>query len=252
MTARADLPAPAAANPLWTGVWDATVAGGGPLTWLVSGTEVDPLACDPTGAAGPRPRAGERIGVAGAQLVRNGRARSSFRSGRFASRSRASSQPRTIGNFAWWAGDEGVKAKVNLVNAGGLGVAGHGREPEGIPVGAAGGNRGGGPGLAAYVDAKGNTAAGAALRERISRVLTRNQIPYAAAEFPLGVVRVAISRPHHGFPGRALRCRAAEGSGRTSRGASPAGSNEPAGELFPGGPSWALVRSFAALRRNPG
>ena len=55
VTAHAEITADGAAQPCWTGVWDAAAASGGPLTWLVSGNETNPLAVTPASAPVPDP-----------------------------------------------------------------------------------------------------------------------------------------------------------------------------------------------------
>ena len=248
VTARADLLPSSAGNPYWTGVWDATVPSAGPLAWLVCGNETEPLAVTPvmTPVADPAPDNGSvwllRTPV-GASAQRIKLTRQSLRAADLP----GLAGPQTVGHFAWWVGDEGVKAKFNLVNpyaAAAPGTADNllqsmSAQQSGIEKLAAG--------LAGYVAAKDATAAGAALRGRLGRVLTPNQIPYADSSFSLATLRDrfhdlttysmgVLGNVHDGGLRKDL-----------TRGLE-ADSVVPAGEVFPGGPAWPLVRSFYQLR----
>lgn len=97
-------------HPHWTGVWDATHAHPGAATWLVSGNEQDPLAVPPNSA------------IAEADQVELLRSSSTATSGTVSAPRRAitvidpiadaGSVPITIGHYAWWVGDQGLKAPV--------------------------------------------------------------------------------------------------------------------------------------------
>ena len=247
VTARADLLSATTGNPYWTGVWDSTAASGDPLTWLVSGNEIEPLAVTPglPPVADPVPgndsvwllhtpvgSAGQRIKLARQPLQASGVP--------------GFDGPRTIGHYAWWVGDEGVKARFNLASP---------------YAGAAAGSAGGLPqfmsaqqsgleqlasGLANYVAAKSATTAGAALRTRLGHVLTPEQIVYADTSFALSTVR---DRFHDVTTcSRGVLANARDGGLKKdlTRGLEAA-ATEPSGEVFPGGPDWALLRSFYQL-----
>ncbi len=122
VTARADLVA-GRANPLYTGVWNTTTPGNldpeAPAVWLVSGNEdpanslaVNPatdLASDPdtvtlvgAAAAGPENTSGDSNHV----RVRRQIITANIVPG--------ITGPQTVGAYAYWVGDEGVKARLNL------------------------------------------------------------------------------------------------------------------------------------------
>ncbi len=115
-TARADLAA-GVANPYYVGVWDSTVAGAtatNPAAWLVSGNEVNGVANTP---------AIDISANANAVLLVDKAVNSQA-----ALRVRALKQPISstsapgisgsvpIGNFAYWVGDESMKARANMVS----------------------------------------------------------------------------------------------------------------------------------------
>ena len=97
VTARADLLNESSPNPAWTGAWDTSVAGATPR-WLVSGQDPDPSVPVSSGAKvvlfNPDTSAAAKQPV-NIPLVRI----------------KGSSSE---GNYAWWVGDEGVKARVDL------------------------------------------------------------------------------------------------------------------------------------------
>ena len=245
VTARADLLPTGSANPYWTGVWDAAATSLLPLTWLVSGNETQPLAlvpavpvadpapdndsvwllCTPVGAPGQRikltrqpVRAADLPGLEGA---------------------------RTMGHYAWWVGDEGVKAKFNLVGPG----AGTGTPDNALLFMSAQqfGIEKIAPGFAAYAASKGDTAAGVALRGRLSRVLATNQIPYADPGFGLATLRDRFHDITTFSFGVLADARDGGLKKDLTRGLE-AQAPLPAGEVFPGGPTWDLVRSYYQLR----
>ncbi len=105
VTAAAD--ALASGNPHYTGVWRTDTDGVAPLTWLVSGNErLDPLAVTPTEAGA------DTVELVGQQT--SDRAEDvvvplqSVTSTGFPGQDSVV----TIGHYAWWVGDQGVKAPV--------------------------------------------------------------------------------------------------------------------------------------------
>ncbi|MDD2763809.1 MAG: hypothetical protein PHE83_07545 [Opitutaceae bacterium] len=247
VTARSDLQPAATGNPCWTGVWDAADSST-PLTWLVSGNEAQPLALTPAGVpvADPAPD-NDSVWLLRSPVSAPDR------------RIKLACQPiripdlpglegtRAVGHFAWWVGDESVKAKFNLENpsAGAApGTLEHGRQflsaqQFGIEQLA--------PAFAAYVTAKGDTAAGAALRDRLGRVLTPNQIPYASADFGLPALRDRFHDLTTFSFGVLANVRDGGLQQDLTRGLE-AGASRPAGPVFSGGPAWDLVRSYYHLR----
>jgi hypothetical protein len=251
VTARADLLPGTASNPYWTGVWDAAVPSSVPLTWLVCGNETQPLALTPamTPVTDPAPDNDSvwllRTPVsASAQRIKL--TRQSIRAAGLP----GLEGPQTVGHYAWWVGDEGVKAKFNLVNPYAAAAPGTtenlmqsmSAQQSGIEKLAAG--------FAAYVAAKGATAASAALRDRLSRVLTPNQIPYADSSFSLATLRDRFHDLTTCSLGVLGNVRDGGLKKDLTRGFE-ADSAVPAGEVFPGGPAWALVRSYYQLRPAP-
>jgi hypothetical protein len=248
VTARADLLPGSVSNPYWTGVWDSTVPSSGPLTWLVCGNEAQPLAITPAVAsvADPGP---DNDSV---WLLRTPVSTPAQRIKLARRIIRATDLPglageQTVGHYAWWVGDEGVKAKFNLVNpaaGAALGTTENLRQfmsaqQTGIEKLAAG--------WAAYVAAKGATAGGAALRDRLGRVLTPNQIPYTDSSFSLATLRDHFHDLTTCSLGVLGNVRDGGLKKDLTRGLE-ADSIVPAGVVFPGGPAWSLVRSFYQLR----
>lgn len=114
-TARADLVS-GIANPYYTGVWDATAtspAADTPLVWLVSGNENNPRA--------NRPDADLSSAIDAVLLVdRSANSESAFqvrvrKQAIIADNIPGLSAPAAIGHFAYWIGDEGIKARANLI-----------------------------------------------------------------------------------------------------------------------------------------
>jgi Tfp pilus assembly protein PilX len=110
VTATADF-VPGATNLHYTGVWDSTTATAAPLTWLVSGNETgNLLATTPTNAAATvtvvdtntvgTALASDKVTAPLVPIKANG----------------VPGQPdgTKIGNYAWWVGDQGVKATLNF------------------------------------------------------------------------------------------------------------------------------------------
>ncbi|MFA6288887.1 MAG: hypothetical protein WC661_16010 [Opitutaceae bacterium] len=149
VTARADIDAAVqtlldggkSCNPFWTGVWDArppssvtpthaaAPASSAPMAWLVSGNETNGTAITPVTAAVADPEAdpnnvwlvrkvlGEEL-KSTATYPQDGRvklAKSAIKVPASQIPGAAASGPDVqVGAYAWWVGDEGIKAKVNL------------------------------------------------------------------------------------------------------------------------------------------
>ena len=130
VTARGDITSASALNqPYLTGVWSTTNTTTTPDTWLVSGNEINPVAVSPTTA--PNPGTGtSAVDDVNNQvfLVSNGTVGSLNNAN--ALRVLLPKQPitassgsvpgvagtPTTGNYAWWVGDEGIKASASLVD----------------------------------------------------------------------------------------------------------------------------------------
>lgn len=245
ITARADLLADTSGNPWWTGVWSGEPD---PCTWLVSGTERDPLGVAPTDEPAADPAPGNDAvwlvrGPAGApeqgvKLVRRPL---------HAVDVPGLTGTRLTGHYAWWIGDEGVKAKYNLVNPYAGAAPGTAENRRQFLSAQQCGMEKLADGLAGYVAAKADSAEGAALRDRIGRVLTPTQIPYADPAVTLATLR---NQFHH-LTTYSFGVLADAGAGGLkfdlTRGLQ-AGAAVPAGPVFPGGPDWELLRSYAGLR----
>jgi hypothetical protein len=130
----------AAANPWFTGIWSANTPGVAPLAWLVSGNEVNPLLVGPeidlgrTSAASAEPLILDAAGLAlngpgtakpnTVRLVGAGSARRG--GGGLADGSvvvpgvpinltpPGFASAKTVGRYAYWVGDQGVKASIGL------------------------------------------------------------------------------------------------------------------------------------------
>jgi hypothetical protein len=97
----------------YTGVWDSTATGPAARTWLVSGNETNPLAVTPTNAL-TAANAAELIGLKTSAIANDVRAplvpiTTVGVPGQ--------STSATIGRYAWWVGDQGVKAPVALAGS---------------------------------------------------------------------------------------------------------------------------------------
>ena len=94
----------------YAGVWDATASGADPVSWLVSGNEINPLARTPTApGAGTVELVGRQTtGTANAVLAPLVALTSVGVPGQ------TGATAATIGRYAWWIGDQGVKAPVGL------------------------------------------------------------------------------------------------------------------------------------------
>jgi hypothetical protein len=247
-TARADLLPDNGGNPYWTGVWDATSTAPVPLTWLVSGNEAQSLALTPAAAPVADPAPGnESVWLLCASVGTPGQRIKLARQPVRAADLPGLDGPQSIGHYAWWVADEGVKAKFNLANPGAGAAPGTpdnvlqfmSAQQFGIEKTAAG--------FATYVAAKGDTAAGAALRDRLSRVLAPSQVPYADPSFGLATLRDRfhdITTFSFGVPADACD----GGLKKDLTRGFEAGATVPAGEVFPGGPTWDLLRSYYQLR----
>jgi len=248
VTARADLLPESVGNPYWTGVWDAAATSRAPLTWLVSGNESEALALTPD----LPPVADPAVGNESVWLVRTP---SGVAAQRIKLQRRSLSVAglpgfdgaRVVGHYAWWVGDEGIKAKFNLANpyAGAATCTPENRcqfmsaQQFGIEQLA--------DSFSAYASAKGGTAAGTALRGRLGRVLTAEQITYADSAFSLTTLRDRFHDVTTYSLGVLANVRAGGLRKDLTRGLET-GATVPEGLVFPGGPEWALVRSYYQLR----
>ena len=92
----------------YTGVWDTTNAGTTPITWLVSGNETNVLAIKPTTTL-TATNAAELVGLKTSALANDVRAPLvPITTVGVPGQATAA----TIGRYAWWVGDQGVKAPV--------------------------------------------------------------------------------------------------------------------------------------------
>ena len=247
VTARADLLPAGSGNPYWTGIWDATSTSPAPLTWLVSGNEIQPLALAPADpVADPAPD-NDSVWLLRAPVGAPGQRIKLPRQPVHAADLPGLEGPRRVGHYAWWVGDEGVKAKFNLVNP--LAGAAPGTPDNALQFMSAQqfGIEKIASGFATYVAAKDDTAAGAALRGRLARVLALNQIPYADSGVGLATLR---DRFHDvtAFSFGVLADARDGGLKKDLTRGLEAQASLPAGGVFPGGPAWALVRSYYQLR----
>ena len=247
VTARADLASATAGNPYWTGVWDATSASANSLTWLVSCNEAQALALTPDMApvADPTPE-NESVwllyGAVGSPAQRIKLARQPLH----ATGLPGFTGSRTVGHYAWWIGDEGVKAKFNLVNLYAGAAPGSPENLLQFMSAQQSGLEQLATGFAGYVAAKGNTAVGAALRSRLGHILTSEQIVYADSSFNLATVHDRF----HDLTTVSLGVLADVRGGLKkdlTRGLE-ADAAAPGGAVWPGGPNWALIRSYYQLR----
>ncbi len=148
VTARADIDAANTGNPFWTGVWDAAPrdsagvalavpthagapAANAPLAWLVNGNESAGTTLTPAMSAVAAPASGNDNvwllrKIMGADISDTGvySADMGVRLSKSLIRVAPALVPGmgatgsdvTTGAYAWWVGDEGVKAKVNLAD----------------------------------------------------------------------------------------------------------------------------------------
>jgi hypothetical protein len=248
VTARADVLGDSAGNPYWTGVWDAAARNRAPLTWLVSGNETDPLALTPDQPPVSDPVPGnESIWLLHTPVGSAAQCIKAARQALTAAGLPGFDGSRAVGHYAWWVGDEGIKAKFNLVNSYAGAATG---TPENL-LQFMSAQQFGLEELAdsfgAYATAKGATSAGAALRGRLGHVLAPEQIVYADPSFSLTTVR----NHFHDLTTSSLGVLAnvADGGLRKdlTRGLE-AGATVPDGSVFADGPAWALIRSYYQMR----
>jgi len=110
VTATADSFGGSSSTRHYAGVWDAIASGADPVSWLVSGNELNPLARTPTApGTGTIELVGRQTtGAANAVLAPLVALTSVGVPGQ------AGATAATIGRYAWWIGDQGVKAPVGL------------------------------------------------------------------------------------------------------------------------------------------
>ncbi|PAW73568.1 MAG: hypothetical protein B9S26_05270 [Opitutia bacterium Tous-C4FEB] len=110
VTATADSFGGSSSTRHYAGVWDAIASGADPVSWLVSGNELNPLARTPTApGTGTVELVGRQTtGAANAVLAPLVALTSVGVPGQ------AGATAATIGRYAWWIGDQGVKAPVGL------------------------------------------------------------------------------------------------------------------------------------------
>ena len=122
VTARADLGTGASVGQPWlTGVWDAsagTLDPAAPLTWLISGNgEADPLAVTPdTFDPTVEPTADEVLLLGNASVADPAERIKAGLQDLTADDVPGFTGAQTVGRYAYWVGDEGVKARLNLVD----------------------------------------------------------------------------------------------------------------------------------------
>lgn len=247
ITARADILPESVGNPCWTGVWDAASAGSAPLTWLVSGNEMDALAFTPGLPQAVDPAPGNESvwllrtpagSAAGIKLERRAVCVAGLP---------GCDGAHVAGHYAWWVGDEGIKAKFNLANA-------YAGEPAGAPQNLLEfmsaqqcGIEQLADGFGAYVAAKGGATSGANLRAKLGRILAPEQIVYADPTFSLTTVRDRF----HDLTTCSLGVLANVASGGLKKDLTrglEAGAGAPGGAVIPDGPAWELMRSYCQLR----
>jgi hypothetical protein len=247
-TARADILSESVGNPYWTGVWDAASDGSAPLAWLVSGNETDALAFTPDLPQATDPAPGNDsvwllrtpAGSAAAGIKLERRALSAVGLP-------GCDGAHIAGHYAWWVGDEGIKAKFNLANAYAGEAAGTPKNLMEFMSAQQFGIEQLADGFGAYVAAKGGTASGENLRAKLGRVLVPEQIVYADSSFGLTTVRDRF----HDLTTCSLGVLANVASGGLKKDLTrglEAGATAPDGAVFPDGPAWALVRSYYQSR----
>jgi hypothetical protein len=127
VTARADITTPnALTQPYLTGLWKTTNLTSTPDVWLVSGNESSPLAKTPANVLDPASGTEPVVDGSGGYVFLVGSNSVSVAGQRVRLDKQAITAPAgsipglttaaTIGNYAWWIGDEGIKASASLVN----------------------------------------------------------------------------------------------------------------------------------------
>jgi hypothetical protein len=100
----------------WTGVWDSTDTAG-PITWLVSRGDPDEIPDNTGAASAPDDNNIELVGAGSTDItVNSGLNRVVVPAQTITADVPGVGDGSTVGKFAWWVGDEGVKARVNLVD----------------------------------------------------------------------------------------------------------------------------------------
>lgn len=114
VTARADITSPAINQPYLTGVWKTGNTTSTPDVWLVSGNETvgttNTPAADLSGSASAVLLVDQAAGGAASLQVR------ALKQAVTSASVPGLSGSQTIGHFAYWVGDEGVKTSVSLIN----------------------------------------------------------------------------------------------------------------------------------------
>lgn len=94
----------------YTGVWNAANPGATPLTWLVSGSEgANPLGVTSAGS-------GEAVELVGAGTSVTANDVMAPKQAVIANDVPGQAGATVVGNYAWWVGDQGVKAPVSLAD----------------------------------------------------------------------------------------------------------------------------------------
>lgn len=128
VTARGDLLGATVENPWFTGVWDAGTSSPSATTWLVSGNEITPLSVSQATslnrtAASPEVSLTSAASPGRVQLVGTGTASATLTNGavvvpavaiQATPPGLASGTNVVVGRYAWWVGDQGVKASLAL------------------------------------------------------------------------------------------------------------------------------------------
>ncbi|MEO5961223.1 MAG: hypothetical protein ABIZ49_07120, partial [Opitutaceae bacterium] len=113
VTATAEAFPNAAGTSHYTGVWDTTATGPDAQTWLVSGNETNPLAVKPD-ATPVDPQ--ELVGIKTSGVTNDVRAKLMPITAVGGPGIPSTASPPVIGRYAWWIGDQGVKAPVAIAD----------------------------------------------------------------------------------------------------------------------------------------
>lgn len=115
-------------TPHWTGIWRDTASGGATtapelLAWLVSGNETDPLLWTPQSAVADPETTSDTVWLVGDGTVLDESGSSVSRRVKLPKRPISVdglvpglTGNQTVGHYAWWVGDEGSKARINLAD----------------------------------------------------------------------------------------------------------------------------------------